>query len=103
MRKLTEYFLMADRDDFTKEEAAKVIEADIHEIAAEYKIPLSEARTRLLTDIGYYAGYYEAHTADRVFELFNTEHPIFGREHPTPAVAFRRGYEMGSQPKKEKI
>jgi len=32
-------------------------------------------------NLGYYAGYYDAETMQRVNELFSTRHPIFGNLH----------------------
>jgi hypothetical protein len=96
MTRLSEYCDAAKREDFTKEQATAMLEAGVNEVALEHGWTLEQARSALRHDIGYFAGYYEAATADRVYELFDTEHPVFGRKHPTPAVAFRMGFEMGS-------
>ena len=42
-------------------------------------------------NLGYWAGYYDAETQERVNRLFNTEHPIFGKTQPTPEEAFEAG------------
>lgn len=47
------------------------------------------------TNLGYYAGYYDRATVERVNELFDTEHPVFGREYPTPEQAFNAGKKLG--------
>jgi len=36
------------------------------------------ARSICLQNIGYYTGYYNLETQERVLRLFKTEHPIFG-------------------------
>ena len=54
-----------------------------------------EEMTRVeLSNIGYYAGYYDQKTASRVMKMFNTSHPIFGQTYPTPGEAFRMGQEL---------
>ena len=55
----------------------------------------------MLANIGYFAGYYSAEIADKTYELFETEHPIFGKTHPTKEEAFRKGMEMGKRRKDE--
>lgn len=47
-------------------------------------------------NLGYYAGYYDAETAQRVYRLFNCAHPIFGRTLPTAEEAFKAGTRMGT-------
>ena len=46
-------------------------------------------------NIGYYAGYYDNKTRERVERLFNTKHPFFGaiavKGAPTAEDAFRIG------------
>jgi hypothetical protein len=96
MRHLREYCDAVNRDGFTKEEATAMLEEGTNEIALEHHWPLAKARDALRHDIGYFAGYYDHATADRVYEMYDTDHPVFGRTHPTPAVAFRMGLEMGS-------
>jgi hypothetical protein len=34
-------------------------------------------------NVGYFAGYYDSETNKRIHELFETEHPIFGKIIPT--------------------
>ena len=47
-------------------------------------------------NLGYYAGYYDHETADRVMRLFRCAHPIFGTSHPSPEEAFEKGKELGA-------
>lgn len=48
-------------------------------------------------NLGYWAGYYNAETMERVNKLFRTSHPVFGKEWPTPTQAFRMGCASGSE------
>jgi hypothetical protein len=57
--------------------------ARAHEIAAQ--------------NIGYYAGYYDTTTMNRVMELFHTKHPIFGTDIPSAEEAFQMGKALGEK------
>lgn len=54
------------------------------------------------SNIGYYAGYCETATAERMFRLFRCAHPIFGTTRPTLEEAFKKGMEMGEKAKRER-
>jgi hypothetical protein len=82
------------QDGITKEEAALLLTERIEDLV-RMGIAREEATRRTLVSIGYFAGYYSHEIADKTYELFNTEHPIWGREHPTPAEALRLGMEHG--------
>ena len=48
-------------------------------------------------NFGYYAGYFDKHTCDLIYETYVTEHPIFGK-YPfdvSPEDAFKAGLEAG--------
>lgn len=48
-------------------------------------------------NLGYYAGYYSDETRERVKNLFNCCHPIFGKvaeKQIAPAKAFQMGVKM---------
>ena len=49
-----------------------------------------EAERIVRQNLGYYAGYYDAATMERVNRLFQTN-PIFGRTCPTPEEALAAG------------
>lgn len=51
-----------------------------------------------LSNVGYFAGYYDRETADRIYDAFETAHPIFGRTHPSPDEAFKLGTSMATEP-----
>lgn len=45
-------------------------------------------------NIGYYAGYYDYETSQRVLTLFGAVHPIFGTSSPDAKAAFELGQEL---------
>lgn len=55
-------------------------------------------------NLGYYAGYYNSATRERVERLFNCSHPVFGsiaeKGNPTPEEALKAGLKMGQKIKK---
>jgi hypothetical protein len=56
----------------------------------------TEAAERLeRVNLGYFTGYYDTATAQRVLALFKAAHPIFGTTAPTPEEAFAAGYRLG--------
>jgi hypothetical protein len=62
------------------------------------KLP-AEAETIVKSNLGYYAGYWDADTRRRVERLFKCEHPVFGsiakNGQPTPEAAFAAGVKAG--------
>jgi len=48
------------------------------------------------SNIGYCTGHFDTATADRVMQLFDCEHPVFGRGHPTPEEEFEMGRALGA-------
>jgi len=55
----------------------------------------SEKNVRL--NLGYYAGYYDGETMQRVNKLFKTSHPVFGNIIPTPEEAYSMGEKLGKE------
>lgn len=55
----------------------------------------AEAETIERANLGYYAGYYDSETRERVERLFKCAHPIFGaiaeKGPPTAAEALEKG------------
>jgi hypothetical protein len=92
-----------DAEINTKEKAAALISQEAAELAAHYGKPVEEMRAILLSNIGYCTGYLDHAAADRVLELFETEHPIFGKTHPSAEDAFRMGQEYAAKRMKEKL
>jgi hypothetical protein len=93
--------LAVDEELKTKEQAAALVEQEAAEIAEHNGISVEDARAKLLEDIGYVTGYLSHEQADRIMELFGTEHPIFGKGHPSMEDAYRLGKEYGERSKKK--
>lgn len=55
----------------------------------------AQIESAIMSNLGYYAGYYSYETRQRVQALFGAVHPIFGSTQPTPEEAFKAGYDMG--------
>lgn len=79
----------------TKEEAHAYFEACV-EHTMEFGSSREEAESIERQNIGYYAGYADSATMRRVHELFDTEHPIFGRTTPSPQEAIQAGRNQAS-------
>jgi hypothetical protein len=91
--------LVIDGEITTKDQAAALVTEEVRAIAEFYHLSEEEARKRLLESIGYVTGYLSHDQADHVMELFDTEHPVFGRQHPTAEEAYRLGYEYKNRNK----
>ena len=65
-----------------------------------------EAESIEKDNLGYYAGYYNDETRERVERLFMCEHPVFGsikeKGAPTAEEAFEMGKKRGEEIRKEK-
>lgn len=53
-----------------------------------------EARRIQLSNIGYYAGYYDSETRQRMQMLFGAIHPILGSASLTPEQLLKKGYDL---------
>lgn len=53
-----------------------------------------EARKMELSNLGYFAGYYDGETMERVNRLFGTSHPVFGSATPSAEEAFKAGQQL---------
>ena len=85
----------------TTQQAADKIFSRLVELAMDTEDDPEMAAQIVRTNLGYYAGYYDAETRERVERLFFCEHPIFGKiaekGQPTPEEAFRMGVEWGEK------
>lgn len=59
-----------------------------------------EATRIVNSNLGYWAGYYQKGTIEKVHEVFGSVHPVFGSETPTTTEAFNKGLELGKSLKK---
>jgi len=83
----------------TKEEAEAMIEAIVDRLTPDPASMLSK-KTNIAAvrhTIGYMSGYYDQETAERIWELFSTEHPIFHKTWPTWDEAFNMGKDLGKK------
>ena len=99
---LTIINLVVDGEITTSEQAAALVETEAAEAAEFYNQPIEEARTKLLQRIGYVTGYFSHQQADKIMELFTTEHPVFGRLHPSAEEQYRLGKEYAERRLKER-
>jgi hypothetical protein len=89
----------------TRDEARALVDREVQEIVGAWKeaSPSPEKvanktellRRRVLSNIGYLAGYMNEKAGNRILDLFETEHPFFGREHPGPEQALAIGKRYG--------
>lgn len=105
---------MATKPDFTKDELTigdryhYAMTLQTPQEAQEYLAELTtwlmrvsgrdeaESRRIELGNIGYFAGYYDEATRQRVYSLFNTVHPIFGGTTPTAQEALDAGKKLAN-------
>lgn len=74
---------------------ANIFVAEYTEFLASHNdLPLDRAKEIALSNIGYYAAYYDQDVFYRVIALFNTKHPVFGKTLPaSPDEAMRAGMQ----------
>ena len=84
----------------TKEEAEVWLQGEIERYEEEFGISPEEAKSTILANLGYMAGYYDAATAVKIRDLFGALHPMlgdWGETPPTAKKAFSVGYEWGKK------
>lgn len=65
--------------------------------AQEFLAAYSAVNPSARENIGYLTGFLDQKTATRIFDLFDCEHPVFGRNFPTPSEAFQMGVERAAK------
>jgi hypothetical protein len=84
-----------------KEEARVYFEALVERNMRCSKHTREEAEKIERSNLGYFAGYFDNETRERVERLFCCAHPVFGaiseKGAPTPEEAFRMGQEYGKR------
>jgi hypothetical protein len=70
------------------QEASKYFEALVQRDITHFGTSRQEAERVERINLGYYAGYYDSATRERVERLFNCAHPYFGKvsENGTPST-----------------
>lgn len=77
----------------TEAEAAEYLGRLINWAVTQHGQTPEQARSIQLQNLGYFAGYYNSATMERVNRLYNTRHPIFGSITPTAKQALSAGME----------
>ena len=78
-------------------EADKYFEACVNHQVSFGQCTRQEAIDIERSNLGYFAGYYDNETRERVERLFKCQHPIFGpisEGSPTPEEAFEMGFRF---------
>jgi len=84
-----------------QEEADEYIESLINWAVTKHRQSREKAEKIQRSNLGYFAGYFDSETMERVNRLFNTVHPIFGGKAPdSPEKTLRLGMKMGEKVKK---
>lgn len=60
-------------------DATLLVHQEAAEVSKRLDITFSEARGMVRARIGYFAGYLIHDEGQRMYELFTTEHPVYGR------------------------
>ncbi len=89
--------LVIDGHVRTQDEAAAIIEEEVTARMAVCNLTEPKARKTLLHALGFATGYMTRAHGDQVFYLFKTEHPVWGKSHPTPAEAMQLGEEAAAR------
>lgn len=80
------------------EAAQRYIEAyDQHLAEIQPDLDAEGRRSIIMSNLGYYAGYYDDEMRTAVEEVFGAIHPIFGTMRPTPEQAFAMGQAVGEE------
>lgn len=95
--------LVQDGQITTKEQAAALVAEEVAEMVERYNVSAEEAKKTLLSNIGYVTKYLSHKQADNVMDLFETEHPAYGRQHPSAEEAYRLGHEYAERRMKENL
>lgn len=87
-----------------KDKAQRYFNALVEHCVATTKegIEFEEAKKITHSNIGYWAGYHEKGTIEKVHEVFGSAHPVFGKETPNASDAFNLGMELGQTIKKNR-
>jgi hypothetical protein len=75
----------------TQEEADEYFNALVEHNISRYGTDPIKAINIEKSNLGYFAGYYDNETMERVQKLFSCQHPVFGSVIPTNKQAFEAG------------
>lgn len=82
---------------YTPSNAKDFLDKYAHHIESVEGITYGEALDIAKSNLGYFAGYYDAKTCDLIYEVYCTEHPVFGKKPYgiSPEDAFLAGLSAG--------
>jgi len=75
----------------TQSDADDFFEAYVRSFSARTDLNFNERVNLAQKNVGYLIGYLDTENRKRLYRLFNTQHPIFGRSDPTPQEALTAG------------
>lgn len=78
----------------TKKEATAFVKELMKSAEDPKKEGLEES---IRSNLGYLTGYLNAEEATRLLDIFETEHPFFGKTRPTAEEAFKMGLAFGEK------
>ena len=87
----------------TKDEAGRYFKKLVDFVVENYDQDRIEVEKIQRSNIGYYAGYLDRETQLRIYDLFDVDHPIFGRKQPTADEAFQMGKDSAAGKSIEQI
>ena len=79
-----------------QQEADEYFEACVQRGVTFFGQTLEEATRIQRGNLGYYAGYCDTETMQRINRLFKTTHPIFGDTQPTAEEAVEAGKRLAT-------
>src|SRR5882672_6581023 len=79
----------------TKEQADEWLAAEIERYRVDYGQDEPKAKSVIMGNLGYMAGYYDDATAKKINRLFGATHPIFGGDNYHNTVTPEQAYEVG--------
>lgn len=81
----------------TKKAMQQAFKELLEEIAKKHGYKPEKYRLIQLSNIGYFAGYFNSKTMKRVQKWLGAYHPVFGGIIPTPKKAYETGKRLGSK------
>lgn len=88
----------------TREKAEEWLKNEIKRHVSLYGGTPDEAKSIILSNIGYMAGYYSKEHSEHIHKMFGAVHPIFGTpdywDKTKPEDAFQAGVSMAKRQKR---
>lgn len=84
----------------TREQADEWMKAEIKDFQRLYGYSPEQSASIIRHNLGYMTGYYDYPVRQKIFVLFDAEHPVFGKPDDWPSdprAIFNKGVEMGKK------